>query len=267
MAKKIFISADIEGTCGIAHWQETNTNNEYSEYFRKQMTNEVKAACEGALEAGFDEIFVKDAHDSARNLYPNLLPKEAKIMRGWTRNPYSMMAGLDETFDACAFTGYHSAASASGNPLSHTMNCSIYYIKINGVITSEFIINSLAAAYLGVPSVFLSGDKMLCEKAEEFAKGIKTVAVSEGIGNASVSIHPEIACERIKATVTEALEGDYKKVLMKLPEKFEVEVAYKEHHKAFHATYYPGAYAIDSTTTGFKASNYLDVLKFFMFVL
>ena len=44
----VFISADIEGTCGITHWDETERSapRDYAP-FQKQMTREVAAACEG----------------------------------------------------------------------------------------------------------------------------------------------------------------------------------------------------------------------------
>ena len=42
--KKFYISADIEGTCGIAHWDETKLGKEDYEPFRRQMTREVAAA-------------------------------------------------------------------------------------------------------------------------------------------------------------------------------------------------------------------------------
>ncbi len=49
---KIFISADIEGTTGIAHWDEADRSKSDYKEFRSQMTAEVKAACEGANQAG-----------------------------------------------------------------------------------------------------------------------------------------------------------------------------------------------------------------------
>ena len=49
---KLFISADIEGTAGIADWGETSPGNSlYDNYFVKQMTKEVSSACKGALES------------------------------------------------------------------------------------------------------------------------------------------------------------------------------------------------------------------------
>ena len=74
---KIFISADIEGVTGAADWNETDkAHADYSE-FREQMTAEVVAACEGAIKAGAQEVWVRDAHDSARNIIAAKLPPEA----------------------------------------------------------------------------------------------------------------------------------------------------------------------------------------------
>ena len=46
--KKLFISADIEGTCGIAAWEETDAAGRNYDYFCERMTAEVSAAIEGA---------------------------------------------------------------------------------------------------------------------------------------------------------------------------------------------------------------------------
>jgi len=43
---KVYISADIEGVTGIAHWDEADPSKPDYEYFRQQMTAEVAAACE-----------------------------------------------------------------------------------------------------------------------------------------------------------------------------------------------------------------------------
>ena len=160
--KKIFLSADIEGTAGIVHWDETETGKPLYDRFARQMTREVAAACQGAMAAGAGEILVKDAHDTGRNLDPEQLPPCARIFRGWGRDPYSMMGGLDRDFDGVVFTGYHSAADTDGNPLAHTMNLGIDRLTINGETAPELLINSLTAAYMGVPVRFVSGDEALC---------------------------------------------------------------------------------------------------------
>ena len=96
--KKIYLSADIEGTCGIADWKETELGDAQSSYFRTQMTKEVAAACRGALLSGASEILVKDAHSSGRNIDPSALPEEVRILRSWTRDPLVMMGGSRPEF-------------------------------------------------------------------------------------------------------------------------------------------------------------------------
>ena len=65
---KVFISADIEGITNVTHWDETDLEKAEFTAAREQMTAEVAAACEGALEAGATDILVKDAHGDARSI-------------------------------------------------------------------------------------------------------------------------------------------------------------------------------------------------------
>ena len=114
---KIYISADIEGTTGITHWDEADRTKSDYKAFRSQMTAEVKAACEGANEAGAKKIFIKDAHASARNLIVSELPENIRVIREWSGHPFSMMQSIDDSFNAAIFTGYHSGAGSDANTL------------------------------------------------------------------------------------------------------------------------------------------------------
>lgn len=265
--KKLFISADIEGTAGIAHWDETEKNKADYAYFAAQMTREVNAACLGALDAGFDKILVKDAHDSGRNINPAQLPVEASVYRGWARHPFCMMFGLDRSFRGVVFTGYHSAAQMNTNPLSHTMTTKANYVKINGELCSELMINSLTAAYVGVPIYCVCGDKGLCEWMNDVNPNIATVAVSEGIGSGTLGMHPDVAVRKIREAVAEALKRPGEEMMFPLPEYFEAEVNYKEHFLASSHSFYPGASLKDARTVSFASDDYFEVLRFFHFVL
>ena len=75
------------------------------------------------------------------------------------------------------------------------------WLKINDEIASEFTINTMIAAYHGVPVVSLSGDEMLRENSEKLVPNIETVAVKSGVGGATFNIHPERACELIRKGV------------------------------------------------------------------
>lgn len=265
--KKLYISADIEGSCGIADWKETELEDPQSAYFRAEMTKEVKAACEAAVASGVGDIFVKDAHDSGRNIDPSSLPECVRIMRSWTRDPYSMMAGIDGSFCGAAFVGYHSAAGTNGNPLAHTMNTDNVHILVNGRVASEFLINAYTAALFGVPPLLLSGDRALCESAREICPKIETVAVSEGLGNASTSIHPAVAQRLIGEALTRALGAEAESFKLELPRRFDVEIEYKKHFLAYRGSFYPGARASGAVGLEFSSASWPEVLAFLYFVL
>ena len=119
---KVFISVDIEGITTTSNWDECD--NEHSTYGvqAEQMTKEVLAVCEGAIAAGAKEIYVRDAHDTGCNIDPFKMPKEVILIRSWSGCPKSMAEGIDESFDAAMFVGYHAATTRPGNPLSHTIS-------------------------------------------------------------------------------------------------------------------------------------------------
>ena len=265
--KKLFISADIEGTAGIAHWDETELGHGAYTYFQEQMSQEVAAACEGALEAGFDDILIKDAHSTGRNIIPRMLPEAARILRGWPKHLYIMMSGLDDTFDGVVFTGYHSAAQMPTNPLSHTMNGRNNYIKINGELCSELMMNCLTASMLGVPVYCVTGDKGLCDWIQSVNPNIKVVPVSEGHGNGSISIHPNVAIRRIRETVHEAVRQPKEACMFPMPEHFTVEINFKQHYDALSGSWYPGCVQTGARTVQYESDSYEDVLKFIYWVL
>lgn len=268
MAMKIYISADIEGVTGVTHWDETEKGKEGYEKYAKQMTLEVKAACEGAINAGVGEIWVKDAHDSGRNLDHNQLPKNTKLIRGWTGHMYSMVQGLDNTFDALLFVGYHSASGTSTNPLSHTMNNEkINYMKLNGEYLSEFLMHTYIATYLNVPVVFLSGDLGLCDEVKKINPNIVTIPVKEGIGNATINIHPELALELIRNGVEESLKKDFSLYKIDLPKEFELEISYKSNRDVMKALNYPNVKEIGPKEVGFQSKDFIEIVRAIEFLV
>ena len=264
---KVFISADIEGVNNILTWDETDLKSPEYSYFRKQMLDEVSSACIGAKEAGASEILIKDAHDSARNLILKDLPEFVKLHRGWEGTPCSMMAGLDKSFDAVIFIGYHSPANSNGNPLSHTMNLRNVYVKINGILTSEFYINALYASYLGVPVAFLSGDRNLTKLVKEENENIATVATKDCSYGAVISKHPSVTNKEIQEEVKNILSKDLSKNIVKLPEHFNVEIKYKKINDAYSASFYPGCKLVEPDTVVFNTNDYYEVIRAFKFIL
>ncbi len=262
---KIYVSGDIEGVTGVTVWDEAGLGKPEYAAFQEQMTAEVGAACEGALAAGATTIHVKDAHHTGRNIIAAKLPSEAHLIRGWSGHPYMMLEGLDESYDGVAMIGYHSASGSGANPLSHTLTPRVVEMRLNGRLASEFLLGAYTAALVGVPVLFLSGDQGLCDEVGEFDATIRTVAVKEGIGNSTRSIHPDEAVSRIRDGVADALRGGAQRRGVSLPSRFTVEIRYKEHVDAFRYAFYPGAELENPFTLRFETDDYFEVLRLLLF--
>ncbi len=264
---KLYICADIEGIAGVSNWEATRLNDPEFQEARELMSKEVVAVCETANELEIDEIVIKDAHGSGRNIIPALLPDNTKLIRGWSGHPYTMMQEINNTFDAAIFIGFHSSAGSTNNPLAHTFSLKIEYIKINGIYASEFLINLYTASLENVPVIFLSGDKNICQEAENINSHLETVAVSEGVGASSICLSPRQSIEKIKNGVNKALSGDFGKCNYTLPKYFNVEIRFNNPCSAYKASFYPGIIEHSGQTIKYESDSYMDVLKMFKFAL
>jgi len=221
---KVYISADMEGIGGVSTWkvQAGSKGREY-EKFRELMTAEVNAAIAGAFDAGATEILVSDSHGDAQNLDVERLDRRVQLIRAWPR-PLGMMEGIDSTFDAVAFVGYHAAEGRENATLSHTMS-GTEELKLNGTTVPEAGFNAAIAGDLGVPVVFLSGDQTIGEDAKRLFGAIETVAVKQAIGfYAARMMHPEEAQRLIRDGVKRGIErrGEIKPYRLSHPVKLEM---------------------------------------------
>ena len=263
---KVYISADIEGTAGITDWAETlRTDPSYAE-FREYMTEELVAACEGARAAGATEVWVKDAHHTARNLILSRLPDYVRVIRGWSGHPLVMMQELDDSFAAVMFTGYHAKGGGEGNPLAHTLTGKVR-IRLNGELASEFTLNAYAAAMFGVPVAFLSGDSTMCQDAQALVPGMATLPVSQGYGPSTVSMVPALAVREMRERTEAALSGDLARLRLALPERFELVVEFTNPSDAYRVSWYPGAEHMAPCAVRFVSDNYFDILRAIRFLV
>lgn len=266
---KLYISVDFEGAAGVTAWDEVTKGQSGYNIFSPQMTEEVKAACEGAVNSGVNEIWVKDAHDDGKNIDITQLPHNVHIIRGWSGSPLSMMQELDDSFDAVLMIGYHSFSGSNESPVSHTLSTKINYLKINGEYASEFLVNTYAASFFGVPVVFVSGDEGLCKHILEYNRNIQTVKTKTGVGNSVISRHPDKVKEEIKNGVEKALKGNLDECKIDLPAKFKVEISYAAnyHYNTYKASFYPGMKQVSPTSVLFETDDYFEVLRMLLFNL
>ena len=203
---KVFISSDIEGTAGIVDSEQVRAPGAEYEIGRQLLTDEVNAAIDGAVQAGASHILVNDAHRTMFNLRPGELHHHASYLSG-RHKPLYMMEGLDATFDAVFMVAYHGAIGAERAILSHTYNPgAVWEARLNGVAVGESALNALVALHYRVPVVLITGDDATAEEARPFMPEIEAVVVKRSITRfAAESLHPDRACELIRAGAARAL--------------------------------------------------------------
>ncbi|MCL2521860.1 MAG: M55 family metallopeptidase [Erysipelotrichales bacterium] len=266
---KIYISVDIEGINGINSWDETFSEKNAYRPFQVQMTNEVKIVCEALKEQGINDIVIRDAHGSSRNLIAETLPDNVQLIRGWSGGLCDMMFGLDASFDGIIYIGYHDKALSKGNFLGHTMTTQINYVKINDQQIGEYDINTFFAKTLKVPVIMLSGDKSLCEDKESVNSHLVTVPAFEGFYGATKSVHPNKHAENLRKAVKEALANlkfgvEYD---LAVPAILKAEISYRDCKSAYTNSFFPGAVLVEPNAVTYTAHNYTEILKFFKFCL
>jgi D-amino peptidase len=196
---KIFISTDFEGVAGIVDWDQIMVGSHDYELGRRLLLGELNAAIDGAVQAGAGTFVVNDSHSSMRNLEPDRLHGKASLLTG-KHKPMYMMEGLDDSFDAIFFLGYHGSIGASQAILSHSYNPrAIWEARLNGEVVGETALNALVAAHFGVPIVLVTGDQVTAREARQLSPSPHCVEVKHGVSRyAAESLHPEVARERIQ---------------------------------------------------------------------
>ena len=134
--------------------------------------------------AGATEVLVRDSHGAKQNLLPGDVDPRARLLRGQSAGPKNMMEGIDKTFGAVVFIGYHAKAGTPNAILEHTSNGNVVDFSINGVSLPEGGYNALVAGLYDVPVVFVAGDKALVDQARALLGPVEAVAVKEEIGDA-----------------------------------------------------------------------------------
>src|SRR5688572_24034701 len=195
---KVFISVDMEGLAGVVTGSDVSATGPDYAHFRAIMAAEANAAIEGAFQAGATDVLVRDSHGSKQNLLPGDLDPRARLLRGASSGPKNMMEGVDSTFDAVVFIGYHARAGTPNAILEHTSTGNVVDFSINGVSLPEGGYNALVAGLYGVPVVFVAGDRAVVEQLRGLLGPIDGVAVKEEIGDASLGLSPKRAQEEIR---------------------------------------------------------------------
>lgn len=244
---KLYLSVDMEGITGLSDYTYVDSSKHNYERARKIMTEETNYVIESAVQQGCTEIVVNDSHSKMNNLLIEALHPEAYLITGEVK-PYSMMQGLDDSFDGAMFIGYHARAGQFG-VMSHAMIHAVRNFFINDHVIGEMGLNAYLAGYYNVPLLLVAGDDQAAKEAEELVKGITTAAVKTSISRSSVkSLSPKKAGELLTKQVETALQNRQKIQPLVPPERPVLRIEFTNYGQAEWAKLMPGTEIEPGTT-------------------
>lgn len=257
---KVYISADIEGTCGITDTEHTKRDGKDYALARTLMTLEVNAAAEGAFQGGATEVVVNDAHGTMNNLLLGELHEKVRLLSG-SPKPLSMLQGVDGC-DCAFFVGYHACAGTPHAILDHTYNGRVVYnVRVNGTTLGELGLNAYLAGYFGVPVVLVSGDRKVVEEASHLLKGVDAVVTKEGVGRrAAVNRPPGEVREELRKKAQKAVESKKPTPLkMNPPFRLELDVIYTNMADAVEMM--PGVERVSGRCLAYECGDFLTLYR------
>ncbi len=226
---KAYVSIDIEGLPGIASTTMVGPTRSQFSRGSRIMTSIAKSVAEYLLENGFDRVVIADSHGLMINIEYLDMPRGVSLIQGYPR-PYSMVWGLDNSFDAVLFIGYHAAAGTIHGFLDHTMSGRTFHeIIVNGVRASEYLLNTLYAGEKGVPVILVAGDEYLREEVVNHTPWAAFVEFKRGVTRYAAQYDSfEEVLERLRRGVQVASgrlkRGEVKPYTMEKPYKVVIRV-------------------------------------------
>jgi D-amino peptidase len=253
---KVYISADMEGINGVVAPDQLSAQGGEYQRARKLMVEEVNRAIEGALAAGATEVLVNDSHGSQRNLLLEDLRPPARLLSNYFK-PAGMMEGLDDTFAAVIFIGYHARAGSPVGVQAHTGSGALRDVLVNGARAGEAGINILYAAAFRVPVVLITGDQEAIAQARELIPGLDAVEVKRAVGTRAAVYRP---VEEVRTAIRQAAERAIRNrasvTMPPMRAPFNFEVTFTGTALADVAAQIPTVRRTGSHTVAYAASDY-----------
>ena len=264
---KVYISADLEGIVGVVTSAQLGPGGFEYQKFREYMTREVLAAMDAAREMGATEFVISDSHGNGQNLLIDMFPPEVTIVRSWPR-PLMMMEGIDDSFDAAIFIGYHAGTTNPRGVRAHTMSsANLADIRLNGISHLEAGINAAIGGHFGVPVVMISGDDATIDEARQLLGDVEGAVVKWNYSfHSARTLTPEAAYAVIKERVRAAFGrlDDFRPYVLETP--IRLEVTFKNYQPAEILAYLPNVDRVDAHSVRFIGQDMVEVSRFLEFL-
>lgn len=266
-APKVFISADMEGVVGTVTSDQLGPTGFEYQRFREFMTREVLAAIRGARAAGAGEIVVADAHGNGENLLIELMPAGVTIVRSWPR-ALGMMHGIDSSFAAAIFIGYHAGTTNMRGVRAHTFSsATLADVQLNGRSVPEGGVNAAIAGYYGVPVVMISGDDAAVDEVRAITGPIEAAVVKWNAGfHSARTVTPDSSYRLIEAAAARGVRRAREFRPYVLPGAVTIDIRFKNYRPAEVLAYLPTIERTDAHSVRFVGRDILEIARFMQFV-
>jgi D-amino peptidase len=231
------------------------------------MTAEALAAIAGAHEAGATGIVISDSHGNGQNLLLERLPVDVTVIRSWPR-PLGMMEGVDSTFDAAIFIGYHSGTTNPDGVRAHTMSSANYAgLRLNGREVPESGWNAAIAGHFGVPVVLISGDDAAVAELRALVGDVEGAVVKRAISfHSAATLTPEAAQTLIRERVRAALTRRAAFRPWVQPGPVTVDLTFKNYLPPMVLAYLPMFTRVASHSVRFEARDMVEASRVLQFI-
>jgi len=260
--RKIFISVDMEGISGVVQPAQLGPDGFEYQRAREWMTAEVNAAIAGIREAGAADIVVCDSHGNGQSVLIDRLPDDVRLVRGFPR-PLEMMQGIDDSFSAAVFVGYHGSEWTAGAVRSHTISSArLLGVRLNGMEVSEGLYNAALAGEFGVPVAFISGDRLAVAQMQKVIPTVEGAAVKDPYGyHSAMSVTPARGQAMIREGVARAMTKLASLRPYRVAAPIELEVGFKLTIDAERAAFVPGLTRSDAHTVKGSFKDLVAITK------
>jgi D-amino peptidase len=264
---KIYISVDMEGVAGVVTGDQLIPPGFEYERFRHFMTDEALAAVRAAKQAGATEVVVSDSHGNGESLLIELFPKDVKLVRSFPRHG-AMMAGLDASFAAAVFIGYHASTTNPQGVRAHTVSSAHFTrLALNGTPVTEAEFNAAYAGDLNVPIVFASGDDVAIKEIVGRLGALDTVVTKRALGfHAAESLTPAASCDLIYQGVLAAINHRQARPPYKIAHPVTLDLSMKNYLPIEVLSYLRAVKRLDSHSIEFVGADMSEVSDFVDFV-
>ena len=257
---KVFLSVDMEGIGGIGTGKMASSDGKDYALGREFMTEEVNTVVAALFENGATEVLVNDSHGDMQNLLHTRLDSRVEYIQGNIK-PLGMVQGLDATFDAAVFIGYHSRAGTEDGFLAHTGSGSVKGLWINGVEVGEGGMNAYFAGAHRVPVVLASGDSTFTTQFRQLVP-MRTVVTKVAIGAQVARLyHPDVVRRRLAAAVRAAMADLQNAKPLAISNPVTVRMRFATTTRADILQAIPGMRRVDGFTVEYQASDMVEGYK------